>query len=113
MRIEATAARSLASRVGNQTSTAGMEFEKLATAAEPSSTLPTAGMVSKLVRDHLEFSIPSGRCYRGCRVSLFSCWSDELQQETGSSTAVSLPLIRLLARHFRILLQMQLSEAPG
>ena len=113
LEIDVAAAKDLASRVGDQTLTAGMELEKLATAAEPERRI-TAAMVAELVPRSMEESIfPLVDAIADARPGSFALLERQLQQETGNNTAVSLPLIRLLARHFRILLQIQLSEAAG
>lgn len=114
LKMAAGVAQQLALRVGEQTSIAGIELQKLAAAAAPSKTV-SVELVQRLVPQSADESIfplidaiAGGQSAQGYRLL-----ERQLAQVTGNQNEVSLPLIRLLARQFRILLRMRLLRAEG
>lgn len=114
IKIDGHAAEQLALRVGEQVSVAGTELQKLATAAGPGGVVG-ADLVNELVPQTAEESIfplieavAAGRKDAALRLL-----ERQLKHSTGNQTDVSLPLIRLLARQFRLLLQIRLMLSEG
>jgi DNA polymerase III subunit delta len=112
--IESRALHQLAQRVGEQVLLAGVELEKLSTAVGPRGQV-TAALVEELVPQSAEQSIfPLIDAIAAGRMGpSFALLNKQLAQIAGNETEVSLPLIRMLARQFRILLQIRLMVAGG
>lgn len=114
IQLDGGAARQLALRLGERPSIAGMELEKLATAAGPDGVI-TAHLVDTLVARTAEESIfPLIDAIAGRdRDRAFQLLARQLEQIHGSESEVSLRLIRLLARQFRLLLRIRLMMTAG
>jgi len=108
-RLEPRAAEQLAARVGTNVSIAGGELEKLVTAAFPNPNIDS-NLIEELVPRSAEESIfplvdaiAAGKAGRS-----IDLLERQLAQADGNTVELALPLIRLLARQFRILLTIQL-----
>ncbi len=114
VRLEPEAATQLALRVGDQVSIAGAELSKLITAAHPSRTI-TAAMVEELIPQSAEESIFPliDAVTAGNPATAIKLLERQIAQGRSGSPDVALPLLRLLARQFRILLTIQLMLQSG
>jgi len=114
VRIDPRAAQIMAVRVGEQVSIAGMELQKLATAAGADEAI-SAELVEALVPQSAEESIFPlvDAITAGRRAETFKLLERQLGQLTGNDSDLALPLIRLLARQFRLLLRIRLLLAEG
>jgi DNA polymerase-3 subunit delta len=112
--VEPPALNRLAARVGDQVSIAGVELEKLCTATGPDGTITTE-LVEELVTPSAEETVfPLIDAIAGGRRDLaFGLLQKQLAQGGGTEIDLALRVIALLARQFRILLQIRLMQAAG
>jgi len=112
--LEPPAAVLLAARVGQQLGIAGAELEKLRAASAPEGRV-TEPMVEKLVPESAEesiFPLIDAIALRR-RDTALRLLHRQLKQVASNESELSLRLLRLLARQFRILLQIRLLDSSG
>lgn len=112
IRLEPGAAQQLALRVGENVSIAGVELQKLKAGADPGSVV-TTDLVEDLVPKSAEesvFPLIDAIATRRSGPAL-ELLERQLNQVGGSESELALRLLRLVARQFRILLQIKLMLA--
>ncbi len=114
VKLEPPGAQQLALRVGDQVSIAGMELQKLAVAAAPGNTV-TSTLVDELVPRSAEEAIFPliDAVAAGKRDTALKLLERQLSQIGGNPSDLSIRLIRMLARQFRLLLLIRLLLKEG
>ena len=114
VKLEGRGAQQLALRVGDQVSIAGIELQKLAVAATPGDTI-SAELVDELVPRSAEETVfplidavAAGKCDTALKLL-----ERQMAQSGGNASDLSIRLIRMLARQFRLLLLIRLLLKDG
>jgi DNA polymerase-3 subunit delta len=114
VKLEGPGAQQLALRVGDQVSIAGIELQKLAVAAAPGTTISSALIDELVPRSAEEAIFPLiDAVAAGKRDAALKLLERQLSQTGGSPSDLSIRLIRMLARQFRLLLLIRLLLKDG